>query len=222
MTGYVESLTDPSYAGQILTFTYPLIGNYGVPDAKFWESNKIHAKGVIVSECAPFESHYRKENSLAAWLESQGVPLLTGVDTRALTKELRIHGTIPGVICKRTIKPKEFIDYNKSGLLKEVSITRPESFGKGKRIIAIDCGMKENIMRSLLQFPLEVKRVPYDYDFTNEEYDGVFISNGPGDPAVCTKTIAILKKALKNDQKPIFWNLLGSSTSRTCNWRKDL
>lgn len=209
MTGYVESLTDPSYAGQILTFTYPLIGNYGVPKSLFWESPKIHARGVVVSETPSFFSHFDAEKSLQDWLFEQKVPFICGVDTRALTKVLRIHGVTLGAIVTDKKRVKEFFDPNKTLLVDEVSPKEPKVYGKGKKkIILVDCGMKENTLRNFLQFSLTLKRVPHDYDYSEEEFDGIFVSNGPGDPALCKKTVAILKKAMKK-KKPIFGICLG-------------
>lgn len=210
MTGYVESLTDPSYAGQILVFTYPLIGNYGVPDAAFWESLKIQPSGVIMSEISPFFSHYAAKSSLEEWFFNQKIPFMTGVDTRELTKALRKQGVSLGAIVSGKKEVKKFFDPNDTHLVQNVSIKEPVTYGKGKKtIIAVDCGMKENIIRCLLKFPVTVKRVPYNYDYTSEEYDGLFISNGPGDPMVCKETIAILKKALLK-KKPMFGICLGA------------
>ncbi len=194
MTGYVESLTDPSYAGQILTFTYPLIGNYGVPSSKTWESEKVQAAGVITGWVNPNPSHWDSEQSFLGWLKEQKVPLITGIDTRALTKLLRKKGVALGAIYTDRV-PKKFIDPNAEHLVKRVSLPKKEIYGTGKkRIVAVDCGMKENILRSFLKFDLQILRVPYDYDYSNEEYDGLFLSNGPGNPIVCKETIAILKK----------------------------
>jgi carbamoyl-phosphate synthase small subunit len=210
MTGYVESLTDPSYAGQILTFTYPLIGNYGVPKQEFWESKKIYARGVIISNLSPFYYHFQGEQTLAKWLSDQGVPLVTGVDTRALTKRLRTSGVALGAIITGEERPSAFPDPHLDSLVAQVSAEKPEFYGEGnKRVIVIDCGMKENILRSLLKLPISVKRVPYDYDFLNEDYDGLLISNGPGDPIACQKTISLLAHALKRE-KPIFGICLGA------------
>lgn len=210
MVGYAESLTDPSYSGQILVFTYPLIGNYGVADAETWESKKIHARGVVVSELAPFFSNHSAKHSLSQWLADQQIPVLSGVDTRALTKCLRSKGVVPGAIGALNTKPDHFEDFEHIDWVKEVSIKEPKMYGSGEKlIIAVDCGMKENILRSLLQLPIRVKRVPYNYDFTNEEYDGVFLSNGPGDPMRCQETVAILQKAMAK-QKPIFGICLGT------------
>jgi carbamoyl-phosphate synthase small subunit len=210
MTGYPESLTDPSYAGQILTFTYPLIGNYGIPPQEQWESKKIHARGVVVNLDVSHWSHHTGTLSLSDWLKAQNIPLIIGIDTRELTKTLRSAGTMLGCISLKGEGQAKFIDPNKEDLVDQVSTKKRQSYGKGnKTIIAVDCGMKENIIRSLSKFPVAIERVPYDYDYTEESYDGVFISNGPGDPAACKKTIAILQKALKKD-KPIFGICLGT------------
>lgn len=210
MAGYVETLTDPSYSGQILVFTYPLIGNYGVTHPKSWESKKIHVKGVVMSELAPFHSHHDNFLALEEWLKQQNIPYITDVDTRALTKRLRVKGVTPGAICPLNAKPKKYPELAQTDWVKAVSIKEPVIIGKGKKtIIAIDCGMKENILRCLTQYPVRVKRVPYNYDFTQEEFDGVFLSNGPGDPEVCTETIALLKKAYTL-KKPIFGICLGT------------
>lgn len=210
MVGYVESLTDPSYAGQILCFTYPLIGNYGVSVKTTWESKKIQVKGVVMSELAPFYSNYAAEYSLLDCLEKQAIPYITGVDTRALTHCLRERGVIPGVITHSAEDPTEFIEFDSIDWVKQVTIDKPVYYGKGKKkIIVVDCGLKENILRCLLQFPLEIKRVPYDYDYSQENYDGVFISNGPGDPVLCKKTVSILKKVLAK-KKPCFGICLGT------------
>lgn len=210
MTGYVESLTDPSYAGQLLVFTYPLIGNYGVNDPAKWESPSIHVKGVVISELAAHYSNHSATQSLKSWLQQQNVPYIVDVDTRALTKRLRQSGVIPGAITPHPSEPLTFEAFEKIHWVDKVSIKEPCYYGKGEKIvIAIDCGMKENIIRCLTSFPLRVKRVPYDYDFTNEPFDGVFISNGPGDPIHCVETIRIIKKAMTK-QKPIFGICLGT------------
>ncbi len=210
MTGYVESLTDPSYSGQILVFTYPLIGNYGVTDSDTFESKKIHVRGVIFSELSPFYSNPSAKYSLREWLEQENIPYLTGVDTRALTKVLRNKGVIAGAIAPQDSVCNTFESFDEINWVEQVSITEPIWYGAGEKIIiAIDCGMKENILRSLSQFPARIKRVPFDYDFTNEPFDAVFISNGPGDPLRCHQTIAIIQKAMMM-QKPIFGICLGT------------
>lgn len=210
MVGYVESLTDPSYAGQILVFTYPLIGNYGVHPENSWESTKIHVKGVVMSELAPIYSNHSAQQSLKEWLNKQNIPYLVGADTRAVTKRLRTNGVIPGAITSQSSQPTTFEKFADIHWVREVSIKEPRYYGSGEKlIIAVDCGMKENIIRCLSQLPVRIKRVPYDYDFTNEPFDGLFISNGPGDPAHCVETIAILRKALAK-QKPTFGICLGT------------
>jgi carbamoyl-phosphate synthase small subunit len=210
MVGYVESLTDPSYSGQILVFTYPLIGNYGVPHPSTWESEKIHVRGVIVSELSPFYSHHIAERSLLEWLNAQQIPILTGVDTRALTKCLRSKGVVPGVIAPLNTKVTQFENFEQKNWVEEVTIKAPQEYGEGdKRIIVIDCGMKANILRKLSTFPFKIKRVPYDYDFTHEAYDGLFISNGPGDPVRCQQTIEYIRKAMYQN-KPVFGICLGT------------
>jgi carbamoyl-phosphate synthase small subunit len=205
MTGYVESLTDPSYAGQILVFTYPLIGNYGVSTAS-GESGKVQAAGVIVSEATAQWSHVASDRSLLQWLREQNVPILTGVDTRVLTKHLRQQGTMAGAIgVKRASKrqivvPKQF-----------VSVSEPQIYNPdySKTVIVVDCGAKENIIRSLMQLPVRIKRVPHDYDYSNEAYDGVVLSNGPGDPTDYQSTVVIARQALAKG-KPMFGICLGN------------
>lgn len=214
MTSYVETLTDPSYSGQIITFTYPLIGNYGVPSQKDWESKKIYAHGVVVSEACENWSHVDSKKSLLDWLEEQNVPIIIGVDTRALTKMLREHGVMLGVIDSSEFRVQssqfDFVGPNEENLVAMVSCKKKKTVGNGKKVIfAVDCGMKENIMRHLLKYDLTVHRVPYNYDYTNEKFDGVFLSNGPGDPMMAIETVKILKKAFIH-KKPIFGICLGS------------
>ncbi|MDO8953970.1 MAG: glutamine-hydrolyzing carbamoyl-phosphate synthase small subunit [Gammaproteobacteria bacterium] len=210
MVGYVECLSDPSYTGQILTFTYPIIGNYGVPEAADWESHKLHARGIIVSELAEFHARPHAAQSLLEACKEQGVAMMVGVDTRALTKVLRDRGCVAGAIVTTDPLPKAFPNINAQHLVSEVSIKAPIESGNGDvTIIAVDCGMKENIWRHLQKLPIKIKRVPHNYDYTNEPYDGVFLSNGPGDPMMCVETIAILRKAMQKN-KPIFGICLGS------------
>lgn len=208
MTGYVETLTDPSYAGQILVCTYPLIGNYGVPDAKYFESSKIQVSGLVVSEYSANYSHHDAKISLAKWLQENGIPAISGVDTRTITKKLREHGVLLGAIATKA--PRRFTDPNAVNLVAAVSPTAKKIYGDGpKRIIAIDCGMKENIVRSLARPGVTLHRVPWNYDFTKEKYDALFISNGPGDPTMCKETIAHIRTAMK-DKKPILGICLGN------------
>jgi carbamoyl-phosphate synthase small subunit len=208
MTGYIETLSDPSYAGQILVCTYPLIGNYGVPSSEVFESSKIQVAGLVVTEYSEQHSHFDAKKSLAAWLNECGVPAITGVDTRAITKKLREHGVMLGAITEKKA-PKKFIDPNKENLVSKVSISEKKIYGNGrKRIIAIDCGMKENIVRSLVRPNVTVIRVPWNYDFSAEKYDALFISNGPGDPAMCKATVSQIKNAMAAN-KPILGICLG-------------
>jgi len=219
MTGYIETLTDPSYAGEIITFTYPLIGNYGVPEKKYWESEKIHVSGIIVSEACTNWDHINGKSSLLNWLESQKVPIMTNVDTRELTKQLREYGVMPGAILPTNYssnsqnKKLNYTNLSDQNLIPEVSTKIKNIYNQkksnNKTIIVVDCGIKNNILRSLKELPLTIHHVPYNYDYTQEKFDAVFLSNGPGDPKVCIETIAILKKAMKLE-KPIFGICLGS------------
>lgn len=205
MAGYVESLTDPSYTNQVLVFTYPMVGNYGVA-SKDGESTKIHASGVIVGEAAQNWSHAASETSLLEWLHSQNIPILTGVDTRALTKHLRTHGSMAGAISDVPVRAN---DINIQPQIVSVDTPVTHNPGKSKKVILVDCGSKKNILNSLIAYDVTVKQVPYDYDYTNETYDGVLLSNGPGDPTMYAPTIAVAQKALQAD-KPVFGICLGS------------
>jgi carbamoyl-phosphate synthase small subunit len=204
MTGYEASLTDTSYAGQIIVFTYPLMGNYGVLEEKRWESGKIYASGVIVSQMCSQWSHAQSLHSLEAWLETEQIPLIVGIDTRKLTQVLREAGTMAGmIICGNA-------DGNPVSNLPLVSINEPIAYeAQGKRIIAVDCGMKASILRNLQVRGLAIKRVPWDYDYSSEDFDGILLSNGPGNPENYSKTITHLQKAIAR-QKPIFGICLGA------------
>jgi len=213
MVGYVECLTDPSYSGQLLTFTYPIIGNYGVPAATQWESNGIKARAMICSHAETFFSRQHAKIDILHWCREQGCVLMCGVDTRALTIFLRDKGVAAGAIIPKGCEaPIAFPDINSEHLVRQATCAQITEVGKGdKTIIAIDCGMKENIWRLLQKLPIAIKRVPFDYDFTDEDFDGVFISNGPGDPLVCQETISIVKNVMtKYPKKPIFGICLGS------------
>jgi len=207
MVGYVETLSDPSYSGQIVVLTYPLVGNYGVPNEKQFESEKIHAAGLVVSEYCDEYSHHDAKESLKEWLKRSGVPAITGVDTRAITKVLREKGVMLGQL--GGTKKGKFVDSNKVNQVAIVSPKKKKEYGNGPmRIVLVDCGAKENIMRSILTPDTTVIRVPWDYDFTQEKYDGIVLSNGPGDPVECTATVENVQKALKGD-KPILGICLG-------------
>ncbi|MCQ2133860.1 MAG: glutamine-hydrolyzing carbamoyl-phosphate synthase small subunit [Bacteroidales bacterium] len=216
MTGYPESLTDPSYRGQILVPTYPMIGNYGVPEdvkengiSKFFESDRIWCQAMIISDYSEKYSHWDGARSLGAWLKQQQIPALCDIDTRVLTKKLRDKGALLGKIVFGE-DDVELKDPNARNLVSEVSTDTVTTYGNGsKKVLMVDCGMKNNILRCLLRYDVTVKRVPWNYDFRNEDYDGLFISNGPGDPSLCTETIEHIRWALGQD-KPIMGICLGN------------
>jgi carbamoyl-phosphate synthase small subunit len=207
MVGYPESLTDPSFAGQILIFTYPLLGSYGVPPKKEWESYKIHAAGVIVSQYIDTPSHHSSVSTLGKWLASQGVPALEVKDTRALAQKLRAGGSTLGKIVIGKSVP--FADPNRRNLVDEVSIKRPFTEGRGKKhIVLIDCGAKENIRRSLLARGVRLTTIPWDHPLP-KSIDGIVISNGPGDPQMADATISTVRDAMKK-KIPILGICLGN------------
>jgi carbamoyl-phosphate synthase small subunit len=213
MVGYTEALTDPSYKGQILVLTYPLIGNYGVPEVRHdgseFESARIQVAGLIVSEICYEPNHWNSVSSLAHWLDSEGVPALCSIDTRALTRRLRHRGTMIGSISIGEAG-ETYMEPGNEQLVSKVSVDRPIRYVRSeKRIVLIDCGCKESILRNLLDRNLTVLRVPYDYDFSGEEYDGVIISNGPGDPKACGSTINRVRE-LMNGSTPMLGICLGS------------
>ncbi len=214
MVGYPEAMTDPSFRGQILTMTYPLVGNYGVGAGPF-ESKRIQVQALIIQDYSHDYSHRTAKRSLHDWMKQEGIPGIYDIDTRAVTKKLREHGVMLGQIVIEGDRPKSAIeDPNLRNLVAEVSTKRlktiaPKNSRHKKTIIAVDCGMKENIVRSLAARDVIVKRVPWDYDFMKDEWDGLFISNGPGDPVLATATIKHLQEALQT-KKPIFGICLGS------------
>lgn len=216
MTGYPESLTDPSYKGQILVLTYPLVGNYGVPRQetennllRFFESDTLHISALVISDYSHDFSHWNAAKSLGDWLRENKIPGIYGVDTRYLTKILREKGSMLGKIIYDG-KDVELYDPNMVNLVDQVSTKKKEVYGNGKyRILLVDCGVKFNIIRYLLERDTTVIRVPWDYDFLAEDYDGLFISNGPGDPKLCDITIRNLAKAFNQD-KPVFGICLGN------------
>ncbi len=203
MAGYPDTLTDPSYLGQILTLTYPLIGNYGVPANRktgslnlHFESNRIQIQALIVADYSQAFSHWKAAKSLSKWLKSEGIPALSGIDTRALTRQLREKGTMLGKI-EFGDTSISFFNPNLLNLVAEASIAAPELYGDGeKRVALIDCGAKHNILHNLLKRGLQVLRVPWDYDLSAEQFDGLMISNGPGDPKTCRKTVANIRAVL--------------------------
>mmetsp|Transcript_14182 Transcript_14182/g.32133 ORF Transcript_14182/g.32133 Transcript_14182/m.32133 type:complete len:1533 (+) Transcript_14182:66-4664(+) len=231
MVGYVESLTDPSFVGQILVITFPLVGNYGVPDdemdecglPRHFEGRKIFPAAVVVAEYSFSASHYLAKRTLGKWLEEQGVPGIFGVDTREITKSLRTMGSTLGMVLldSDSTAPPAWVDPNQRNLVAEVSIEQPRLFKPTKvaensqakpiKVIAVDCGMKYNIIRFFVDhLQVELKVVPWDYDFTTEDMNGLFISNGPGDPQLCAATISNLRKVLASRPTlPVFGICLG-------------
>ena len=217
MVGYPESMTDPSYAGQILVMTYPLIGNYGVPGGEKdelglpagFESDRIQISGLVVSTLSSDTSHWSAGRSLNAWMEEGGVPGIHGVDTRAVAKRIRDQGAM---LAKLVADGEEidWVDPNLRNLAGERSIDAPEEYGKdGPRVVLVDTGAKAGIVRSLVQAGARVLRVPWNHDFFREEFDGLFLSNGPGDPKMVPETVDLVKKAL-NEKVPTFGICLGN------------
>ena len=255
MVGYTEALTDPSHKSQILTLTFPLVGNYGVPDekilengfSKWTESRRIWAAGMIVGENCNVPSHWNMSQTLSEWLQKEGnlfdvfhfsrhnaslnnfdvksilffpnnkgIPGIEGIDTRQLTKKLREQGTMLGKIVIEGTESESvaFVDPAKTNLVQEVSITKPMTINpSGKiRILAVDCGLKYNQIRCLISRGARVDLVPWDFDMStaDDAYDGIFLSNGPGDPQKCDKTVQNIRKLLKSKPNmPIFGICLG-------------
>ena len=222
MTGYPESLTDPSYAGQIMTLTYPLVGNYGVPAddraddgmARFLESERIHAAGMVVCDYSDEYSHWNAARSLSQWLASQGVPAITGIDTRSLTKHLREQGVIRGKILVEDTPEPAFEDYGDINFVERVSPKDVQVYNEGKglkRVVLVDCGAKNNIVRCLANRGVEVIRVPWDYDFNTLDFDALFLSNGPGNPETCAVTVNNIRKFISNpdEKRPLMGICLG-------------
>lgn len=210
MMGYPEAFTDPSYEGQILVSTYPIIGNYGVPDRKFWESSRVHISGLIVTQYVDTPSHFESKKTLSQWLKEQKVPAMEVADTRYLAQLLRDKGA---QLAKIVVEGKDipFDDPNKLNLAGEVSIKKPFTEGQGKKtIVLIDCGVKENIRRSLIKRGVKLITVPWDFDvMTLGKIDGVVVSNGPGDPKMADKTIETVKKLVTRNV-PILGICLGN------------
>lgn len=221
MMGYPESLTDPSYAGQLVTLTFPLVGNYGVPPftfgpeelPTFMESDHIHASAIIVSDYSEQYSHWNANESLAEWLKREHVPGITGIDTRELTKVLREHGVMMGQIIfddePENIPQAQYEGVNFVDRVSCKEIIRYNE-GAGKRVVLVDCGVKANIIRNLIERGLEVVRVPWNYDYTEMEFDGLFLGNGPGDPDLCQDAVNILRQQMSKSRKPICGICMGN------------
>ena len=221
MMGYPESLTDPSYAGQMMVLTFPLVGNYGVPRfsieksglATFMESDRIYATALIVSDYSEQYSHWNACESLGDWLKREKVPGVTGIDTRALTKVLREHGVMMGrLVFDGMPDAVETEDYATVNWVERVSCKDMIRYneGAGKKVVLVDCGVKHNIIRCLINRGVEVIRVPWNYDYTNMEFDGLFLANGPGDPDMCVDAVNVLKKQMSESRKPICGICMGN------------
>ncbi len=231
MVGYPEALTDPSYKGQILNLTYPLIGNYGVPSNElnlgiplYFESDHIQVQGLVIHELCREPYHWASTRTLDKWLADEGVPGISGVDTRRLTKKLRTHGVMLGVLQvfdaheePNLERLKNYCDGiadpNLTDLVKEVSVKKPVKYSvDGKNtVVLIDCGVKYSIIRNLLKRGINVVRVPYDTsasEVMSYEPNGVFLSNGPGDPKKCTKTIECIRELV--EKVPLMGICLGA------------
>ena len=221
MMGYPESLTDPSYAGQLMTLTYPLVGNYGVPPfsvepdglATFMESDKIYASAIIVADYSEKYSHWNAVESLASWLKREHVPGITGIDTRQLTKVLREHGVMMGKIIfddePDNIPTAEYEGVNWVDRVSCKDIIRYNE-GAGKKVVLVDCGVKNNIIRCLVNRGVDVIRVPWNYDYTSMDFDGLFLGNGPGDPDMCEDAVNVIRRQMSLSRKPICGICMGN------------
>lgn len=223
MSGYPEGFTDPSYSGQILTMTYPLIGNYGVPPKTekkgimdYLESEKLQISGLIVSTYVENNDHWQSKQTLSSWLKEEGIPAITSIDTRTLTKTLREKGVMKGKIIFSKSRPKSgfsFHDINSDNLVAKVSCQKEQVYGNGKfRLLFIDCGMKYSQIKLLLNYDTTIIRVPWDYKpFLNDnlKIDGVMVSNGPGDPKMVKETIETVKEVMSR-KIPILGICLGN------------
>ena len=221
MAGYTESLSDPSYAGQILVTTYPIVGNYGLPSdeldpetglTRFWESRKFHPFAYIVHDYTDKYSHWNAVESLEEGLKRNGVVGLAGVDTRSLTQHIRDCGPVIGKIVIDGEPEAEFMNFDETNLVDLVSTKEVITFSarKGKKVVLVDCGIKENIIREFLARDINVTLVPWDYDFTKIECDGVFISNGPGDPNKCVPLIERVRAFIQKGEKPLAGICMGN------------
>jgi carbamoyl-phosphate synthase small subunit len=228
MAGYPQSLTDPSYCGQILVSTWPLVGNYGVPldpatgsplfdewgIPRHFESERVQVSGFIVSEACEEPSHHASSSTLSAWLDRQGVPGIEGIDTRSLVRRLRERGVMRGKIL---VEGAEAVEFESGDIAHPVAQVSPRDVqvypaaerGTVTRIALIDCGAKANILRVILSRGATLIRLPWNHNLADIEYDGLFLSNGPGDPKACGKTIATVRRALQGE-KPIFGICLGN------------
>jgi carbamoyl-phosphate synthase small subunit len=231
MVGYPEALTDPSYKGQVLTLTYPLVGNYGVPPYDlnlglplYFESDRIQVQGLVIHELCHKPYHWASTRTLDKWLSDEGIPGIYGIDTRHITKKLRAHGVMLGIlkVCEAGEEPdldkllteaKSIPDPNLTDLAGQVSVKEPVSYKvDGKRtVVLIDCGVKYSIIRNLLKRGISVVRVPYDFsakEIMEYKPSGVLLSNGPGDPKKCVKTIDSVRELV--ERVPLMGICLGA------------
>jgi carbamoyl-phosphate synthase small subunit len=221
MVGYPESMTDPSYAGQVLCFTYPLVGNYGVPSGeekdvfglpRYFESDGIKVTGLVVQEHCQRPSHWASVRSLSGWMSDQGVPGIEGVDTRALVSTIRERGVMmcalangPAVASRRELKRllENAARYDSVDFVRRVSVKKPETFGVSeKKVVLIDCGAKESIIRNMLGRGYAVVRMPFDSSYADvikHDPAGVIVSNGPGDPRLCVETVKTTARLVDSD-----------------------
>ena len=218
MTGYVESLTDPSYKGQILMMTYPLQGNYGISQ-KWFQSDGIKVEGFMVREKCPNPSHHLSNKTLSDFLGEYGIPGISGIDTRALTIKIRKYGTMKGAISTVKIEDEELLklardqpDIENIDLADKVCVTQPEIFGKDYkyRVAALDCGIKRNSIKAMLRRKVGVILLPYKTNFRkilDHDPDALLVSSGPGDPTRVGEAINIVRKL--SGRLPIFGICLG-------------
>ena len=223
MAGYPESLTDPSYAGQLMALTYPLVGNYGVPPKAvdsngipvFLESGRIHVSALIVSDYCDTPSHWNSQETLGGWLKREKVPGITGIDTRELTKVLRENGVMMGKIIFDD-EPDNIPDAKYEGInfVEKVSCREVIEYNKdqgGKKVVLVDCGVKNNILRNLIRRGVHLIRVPWDYDFNTLSFDALFLANGPGNPETCGATVEHVREFLANPQvRPLMGICMGN------------
>ena len=230
MVGYPESMTDPSYSGQVLSFTYPLIGNYGVPSAqdrdvfglpRYFESGDIKVTGIVVQEYCQKPSHWASAQTLSSWMAKEGVPGIEGVDTRALVTTIRERGVMMCVLStgdeagnRRKLRGllEKSARYDSVDYVKRVSVKKAETYGEAdQKVVVIDCGVKESIIRNMLGRGYSVVRLPFDSPYSEvmkHDPAGVIVSNGPGDPRLCVETVKTTAR-LVDSEVPVLGICLG-------------
>lgn len=221
MSGYPENLTDPSYAGQILVLTYPLIGNYGVPTteageyglADFLESHHVQVSALVCSAYSPAYSHWNAKESLEEWLKREEIPAITGIDTRELAKVLREKGVMNGRIVFEDDQQVETVAYETHNFVEKVACNEVIRYNEGanKKVVLLDCGVMHNIVRSLIRRGVEVIRVPWNYNFNELEFDGLFLANGPGNPNTLGEAVENIRQFLAAEKvRPCLGVCLGN------------